>query len=94
MSSIITCFDAATGTVMWQQRLGRATREGISSSPVVVNDKVFVTNDDGTTFVLKTGPEFELLHTNDIGAQTLASPALVDGTWYIRTVDELIAVGH
>ena len=79
---------------MWQQRLGRATREGISSSPVVVNDKVFVTNDDGTTFVLKTGPEFELLHTNNIGAQTLASPALVDDTWYIRTVDELIAVGH
>ena len=94
MSSIITCFDAATGTVMWQQRLGRATREGISSSPVVVNDKVFVTNDDGTTFVLKTGPEFELLHTNNIGAQTLASPALVDDTWYMRTVDELIAVGH
>ena len=94
MSSIITCFDAATGTVMWQQRLGRARREGISASPVVVNDKVFVTNDDGITFVLKTGPEFALLHTNDIGAQTLASPALVDGIWYIRTVDELIAIGY
>tara|TARA_B100000809_G_scaffold237921_1_gene258250 strand:+ start:1773 stop:3056 length:1284 start_codon:yes stop_codon:yes gene_type:complete len=94
MSSIITCFDAATGTVMWQQRLGRAIREGISSSPVVVDNKVFVTSDDGVTFVLKTGPEFELLHTNDIGAQTLASPALVDGIWYIRTVDELIAIGY
>ncbi len=94
MSSIITCFDAATGTVMWQQRLGRARREGISASPVVVDNKIFVTNDDGITFVLKTGPEFELLHTNNIGAQTLASPALVDGIWYIRTVDELIAIGH
>ena len=94
MSSIITCFDAATGTVMWQQRLGRAIREGISASPVVVDNKVFVTSDDGVTFVLKTGPEFELLHTNDIGAQTLASPALVDGIWYIRTVDELIAIGY
>ena len=60
MSSIITCFDAATGTVMWQQRLGRAIREGISASPVVVDNKVFVTSDDGVTFVLKTGPEFEL----------------------------------
>ena len=94
MSSIITCFDAATGTVMWQQRLGRAIREGISASPVVVDNKVFVTSDEGVTFVLKTGPEFELLHTNDIGAQTLASPALVDGIWYIRTVDELIAIGY
>jgi len=94
MSSIITCFDAATGTVMWQQRLGRAIREGISASPVVVDNKVFVTSDDGVTFVLQTGPKFELLHTNDIGAQTLASPALVDGIWYIRTVDELIAIGY
>ena len=94
MSSIITCFDAATGTVMWQQRLGRAIREGISASPVVVDNKVFVTSDEGVTFVLKAGPEFELLHTNDIGAQTLASPALVDGIWYIRTVDELIAIGY
>ena len=92
MSSIITCFEAATGTVMWQQRLGRAIREGISASPVVVDNKLFVTNDDGITFVLRAGPEFELLHINDIGAQTLASPALVDGRWYIRTVDELIAI--
>ena len=94
MSSIITCFEATTGTVMWQQRLGRAAREGISASPVVVDNKVFVTNDDGITFVLRAGPEFELIHTNDIGARTLASPAMVDGTWYIRTVDELIAIGN
>ena len=93
MASIVTCFEAATGQVMWQQRLGRATREGFSASPVAVDGKVFVTNDDGVTFVLRAGPEFELLHTNDIGARTLASPALVDGTWYIRTVDELLAIG-
>ena len=48
----------------------------------------------GQTFVLRTGPEFELLHTNDIGAPTLASPALVDGTWYIRTTRELVAIGN
>ena len=93
MSSIITCFVAATGEVMWQQRLGRAVREGISASPVAVDGKVFVTNDLGQTFVLRAGPEFEILHVNDIGARTLASPALVDGTWYIRTEEALVAVG-
>ena len=94
MSSIVTCLDARTGEPMWQERLGRPRREGISASPVVVDDKLFVTNDDGQTFVLRTGPEFELLHTNDIGAPTLASPALVDGTWYLRTARELVAIGH
>ena len=94
MSSIITCLNATTGETVWQERLGRPRREGISASPVVVDDKLFVTNDEGQTFVLKTGPEFELLHINDIGARTLASPALVDGTWYVRTSDELIAIGN
>ena len=94
MASIVTCFDAATGAVRWQQRLGRALREGFSASPVAVDGKLFFTNDDGITFVVRAGPEFELLHTNDIGARTLASPALVDGRWYIRTEDELIAIGR
>ena len=70
---------------MWQGRLGVAQREGFSASPVAVDGKVFFTNDDGETFVLKAGPTFELLHVNSIGERTLASPALVDGRWYIRT---------
>ena len=94
MSSIITCLNARTGETVWQERLGRPRREGISASPIVVDDKLFVTNDEGLTFVLGTGPDFELLHVNDIGARTLASPALVDGIWYIRTANELFAIGY
>ena len=94
MASIVTAFRAATGEVLWQGRLGRAVREGFSASPIYVDGKVFFTNDDGTTFVLRAGDEFDLLHTNDIGARTLASPALVDGYWYMRTEDALLAVGN
>ena len=94
MSSIITCLNAKTGETVWQERLGRPRREGISASPVIVDDKLFVTNDEGQTFVLRTGPNFEILHINDIGARTLASPALVDGIWYMRTSRELIAIGN
>ena len=94
MASILTCYDAQTGEVLWQGRLGRATRESFSASPVVVDGKVFVTNDRGQTFVVRDGPEFELLHVNEFGAQTLASPALVDGRWYFRTARELIAIGN
>jgi outer membrane protein assembly factor BamB len=70
-----------------------ATREGFSASPVSFDGKVFFTNDDGQTFVLKAGPTFELLHVNDIGERTLASPALVDGRWYVRTDRNLYAIG-
>jgi len=93
MQSIVTSFEATTGKVMWQNRLGASRREGFSASPVAVDGKVFFTNDEGETFVLKAGPTFELLRTNRIGEGTLATPALVDGRWYIRTDRNLFAIG-
>jgi len=60
---------------------------------VAVDGKIFFTNDEGETFVLRAGPTFELLRVNDIGESTLASPALVDGRWYVRTARNLIAIG-
>jgi outer membrane protein assembly factor BamB len=93
MASIVTCLEATTGKVMWQGRLGAASREGFSASPVAFDGKVFFTNDEGETFVLKAGPTFQLLHVNKLEETTLATPALVDGRWYIRTDRHLYAIG-
>jgi outer membrane protein assembly factor BamB len=94
MASIVTCLEATTGKVMWQGRLGAASREGFSASPVAFDGKVFFTNDEGETFVLKAGPTFQLLHVNKLEETTLATPALVDGRWYIRTDRNLYAIGR
>ena len=94
MASVATCYEAKTGKVMWQGRLGSAAREGFSGSPVALQGKVFFTNDEGETFVLRAGPEFDLLHVNSLNERTLASPALVHGTWYFRTVKHLYAIGN
>ncbi|MBM3818404.1 MAG: hypothetical protein FJW14_05215 [Acidimicrobiia bacterium] len=94
MASIVTNLDARTGKTVWQGRLGVATREGFSASPVAVDGKVFFTNDEGETFVLRSGPTFTLMHVNRLNERTLASPALVDGRWYIRTEENLYAVGR
>jgi outer membrane protein assembly factor BamB len=93
MQSILTAYEAKTGMLLFQGRLGIARREGFSASPVAVNGKVFFTNDEGETFVLDAGREFKLLHVNRLGESTLASPALVDGTWYFRTASSLVAIG-
>ena len=93
MASIVTALEATTGKLLWQNRLGVAQREGFSASPVAVEGKVFFTNDDGDTFVLKDGATFELLRVNRLGERTLASPALVEGHWYVRTDRNLVAIG-
>jgi outer membrane protein assembly factor BamB len=94
MASIATAYDAKTGDVLWQGRLGEAARESFSASPVLVDGKVFFTNDLGETFVLAAGRTFNLLRVNHLNARTLASPALVDGKWYFRTEQELVAIGR
>jgi outer membrane protein assembly factor BamB len=94
MQSILTAYEAKSGTLLFQGRLGTERREGFSASPVAVNGRLFFTNDDGETFVLKASRAFELLHTNQFGEPVLASPALVDGRWYFRTASALVAIGH
>lgn len=94
MTSVATAYEARTGTLLWQGRLGDVARESFSPSPVVVDGKIFFTNDMGETFVVAAGREFKLLHVNRLHARTLASPALVHGRWYFRTASELIAIGR
>src|SRR6187399_504605 len=93
IQSILTVVDARTGKLIYQDRLGEPIKEGFSSSPVAVGDKLFFTNDYGQTFVVQAGPTFKLLRVNEMKAQVIASPALVDGTWYWRTDSSLIAIG-
>jgi hypothetical protein len=93
IQSVLTAYEAKTGTVVYQARLGEPIKEGFSSSPIAVGDKLFFTNDQGTTFVVAAGREFKLLRTNAISGTVLASPALVEGTWYWRTDSELVAIG-
>ena len=92
MQSILTVYEAVSGKLVYQDRLGVAMREGFSASPVHVNGRIYFTNDEGQTFVVEAGRQFKLLHVNDLGEQTLASPALVDGTWYWRTATTLRAL--
>ena len=92
MQSILTVFEAKTGKLAYQDRLGEPVKEGFSSSPVAVGNKLFFTNDNGQTFVVEAGPVFKLHRVNEMGARVIASPALVDGIWYWRTDRELIAV--
>jgi outer membrane protein assembly factor BamB len=94
MASIATAYEARTGVVVWQGRLGREARESFSASLVGAGGKVYFTNDDGETFVVKAGREFELLRVNQLNAKVLASPALVDGRFYFRTDKELLAIGR
>jgi outer membrane protein assembly factor BamB len=88
---ITWCLDARTGKEIWgRQRIKPAT---YSSSPVLADGKIYITNEDGLTTVLKAGDHFEVLAENDLADYTLSSPAISDGRIYMRTTQHLYAIG-
>jgi hypothetical protein len=87
-SGVAFCYEAATGKVFWQERLGRH-----HASPVLVNGLVFFINDDGVVNVIKPGPTFERVAQYELGESCYASPALSDGQVFLRTFQHLICLG-
>ncbi len=88
---IMWCLDAKTGVEVYgQQRLKPGT---YSSSPVLADGRIYVTNEDGLTTVVKAGSQFEILAENALGDYCLSSPAISDGQIFIRTTSNLYAIG-
>ena len=88
---IMWCLDARTGQEIWgSQRLRPAV---YSSSPVLADGKLYVSNEDGLTTVVKAGAKFEVLAENDLAGYTLSSPAISDGHIFLRTAQFLYAIG-
>jgi len=88
---IVWCLDAKTGQEIYgQQRLKPGT---YSASPVLADDKMYVTNEDGLTSVIKAGPRFEVIAENPLNDYTLSSTAISDGQIFIRTAQRLFCIG-
>ena len=85
---LMLAHDAATGAEVYgRQRLKPGS--GFTASPWAYNGKVFVLSEDGDTYVLRAGGEFELLATNSLNEMTLATPAVVGGSLLVRTQSKL-----
>jgi outer membrane protein assembly factor BamB len=81
-SGVLYCWEAKTGKEMWKQRL----RGPVSSSPLLVGDTIFATNESGTTWAFRaSGKQYEPLAQNQLGDSGFASMAAVDGQLFIRT---------
>jgi outer membrane protein assembly factor BamB len=89
---IVWCLDAKTGQEIYgQQRIKPGT---YSSSPVLADDKIYITDEDGLTTVIKAGPKFEVLAQNPLNDYCLSSPAISDGQIFIRTAQALYCIGN
>ena len=89
-AGVASCLNAQTGKVHWTKRLGG----NFSASPVFAAGRVYFQSEEGVTQVVGTGTSFQLLATNDIEERTLASLAVIEKAFFIRSESHLWRIGQ
>lgn len=84
---VISCYDANTGKLHYQKRLG--AEGSYYASPVAADGKIFTSSMNGVITVIAAADELRVLAHNDLGESLMATPAIVDGKLYVRTAGHL-----
>jgi len=85
---VVSCLDVKTGKMLWEQEFD----DGFYSSPILVNECVYIIDLSGTMQIFKMDDEFELLGASPIGEETYGTPAFVGTRIYIRGVTHLFCI--
>ena len=90
-TGILNRYDAKTGKQTYKTRIDPAA-SAFTTSPWAYNGRLFCLSEEGQTFVVTTGEQFELLHVNELDDFSQASPALVGERLLIRTEHRLYSI--
>jgi outer membrane protein assembly factor BamB len=82
------CFEAASGKLLWQERVGEH-----HASLVSANGLVYFLSDNGVMNVVRPGPQLEIIARNELGEKCFASPALSDGWIFLRGDEHIFCIG-
>lgn len=86
--NVLHCIEASTGEIVWLQRL-----TGVhSASPVLADGRIYITSEEGVTLVLKPGAKYDEIARNSLEETCLATMAVSQGHFYIRTAEHLYSV--
>ncbi len=89
---LVTCVDIKTGKAIWGPE--RTAVGTVSSSPLLADGKIYITNERAVTTVLQASGEFKPLATNELdGTYTLSSPAVSGSQLFVRTSTHLYCLG-
>jgi outer membrane protein assembly factor BamB len=82
-SGILTCLDARTGAVHYEQHRVEGLAD-VYASPIGVHDRIYFAGQNGTTVVLEKSKEVKVLARNQLDDGFDASPAVVGNELFLR----------
>jgi outer membrane protein assembly factor BamB len=89
-TGILQCLNAQSGELIYRQRLGG----NLWGSILLADGRLYVSNLEGDTFVVKAGPKFELIAKNSLDEPTYAAPAAAHGQLFLRTHKHLYCIAE
>ena len=89
-NGVLTCYDSKTGEQKYETKL----QGDFSASPVANDGRLYFASEGGEVSIVKAGPTFQLLKQIDMGSPCFATPAISNQTLFIRTLNELYAIGN
>jgi outer membrane protein assembly factor BamB len=89
-NGVLACLDAQTGKEHYRERLGAEC----NSSPIAGDGHVYLSDTEGTTFVVEAGKEFKLVAKNTLGERITASPAVSGSELLYRTDSHVYCIGQ
>jgi outer membrane protein assembly factor BamB len=89
-NGVMTAYEAKTGNRVYQQRIGAGG--SFTASPVAAAGMLYVPSEDGDIYVVKAGPQYELISRNSVGEPILATPALAGDLLLVRGARHLFAI--
>jgi outer membrane protein assembly factor BamB len=91
MQGIARCLELTSGKPVWEERLRASGGDNATWSSMILtaDERLYLLNQAGDTFVVKAGPTFELLATNSLGEMTNSSTVISDGQIFVRTHQHL-----
>jgi hypothetical protein len=92
-SGVVTCFEGASGRILYSERLGGPV-QGYTASPVSDGRHLYFPGETGKVMVVPVSDRFSTVATNDLGEICMATPAVSHGTLFFRTRSKLIAIGN
>lgn len=88
---ILSCLDAATGELKYQEKLDAGGP--YYASPIYADSHIYCTTSRGIVTVIEASDSFRVVAQNDLKERIMATPAIADGKIYIRTQEHLMAFG-
>jgi outer membrane protein assembly factor BamB len=90
-NAVLRCYRATTGELVYERRVPEGGGS-YSASPIAADGRLYLTSEDGDVLVIRSGPNFELVATNPMGEVLMATPAISDGTLFVRGEHHVFAI--